>query len=162
MNADAIIIVSPLIWRKCNGDPERQARDKAVLLEDKGALVGRPQRPQEQDHRGNTLRTVSDRPTTWKATSDNEHRGRTGHPVTLTFFTYLIWKYLVCGGKIWTCMSSSQILTRCWREKEAFTWTHCFIYLHRYLYLTLFLKGGGGMVCFYFYCLNFLKKFTLK
>lgn len=40
VNTDAVIIVSPLIWRKRDRDREGQARDKAVLLEEKGLRLG--------------------------------------------------------------------------------------------------------------------------
>lgn len=40
VNTDAIIIVSPLVWKKRNSDREGQARDKAVLLGEKGLWLG--------------------------------------------------------------------------------------------------------------------------
>lgn len=39
VNPNAIIIVSPLIWRKRNSDSEGQARNESVFLEDKRAVV---------------------------------------------------------------------------------------------------------------------------
>lgn len=56
MNTDAIIIVSPLIWRKRDGDGEGQARDKAVLLEEKGLWLGQAPEHSEADL-GTTLHT---------------------------------------------------------------------------------------------------------
>lgn len=33
VNADAVIVVTPLVWRKCNSDREGQAWDEVMLLE---------------------------------------------------------------------------------------------------------------------------------
>ncbi|CAO2636579.1 hypothetical protein LEMLEM_LOCUS23588 [Lemmus lemmus] len=73
VNADAVIIVAPLVWRKRNGDRERQAWDEAMLLE------GRPEAE-----------------ATPHPTSRQQARG----PRDSTFFSKAILKYLVCGGKM--------------------------------------------------------------
>lgn len=63
VNPNAIIIVSPLIWRKRNSDSEGQAGNEAVFLKDKRAVVAA------------YYTCVPSRPATWKVTIQRERHG---------------------------------------------------------------------------------------
>ena len=91
MNADAVIVVSPLIWSKCNGDREGQARDKVVLLEDTGV----PVQTSPRAHGSRTTGTTRYMPPRadllhGKPRPPVNTLGEHAPPGTLTFFTYLI------------------------------------------------------------------------
>lgn len=66
-------------------------------------------------------------------------------PRDSTFFSYAILKYLVCGGKIWRCVSSSEILAMYWgRKRRVWIWLIYIVIILHCLHLIFITKKIRG------------------